>query len=428
MLSKISHRGSAGKKVKEVKSATIGLVCTESQAEALPRVNQGTVADKGGDGHLALAKAREEGLILKRDPLGIAPLYYGKEDGAVYFASEVKALLPHCSEIKQVPPGHKTDGESVEPYYKLKKKEPFQKDPEVLAKELFSRLDASVRKRIELGGMVGSWLSGGLDSSTMVALARPYLDKLHTFAAGLPGAPDLEYASQVADFVQADHHEVLVSFQDLISVLPEVIYYLESFDALLVRSSLTNYLAAKEASEYVDAVLSGEGGDELFAGYEYLKTIDQDDLSDELIDITRRLHNTALQRVDRSAAANGTVPHVGFLDPDVVELALRIPIQYKLQDGVEKWILREAMQGKLPEQVLKRKKAKFWQGAGVGELLSEYADKMISDEDFRQDKNIPSGWTLRTKEELMYYRIFKDHFGELDDLSWMGRTKGAPAH
>lgn len=118
--------------------------------------------------------------------------------------------------------------------------------------------------------------------------------------------------------------------------------------------------------------------------------------------------------------------HVGFLDPDVVEYALRIPPEYKLRAGVEKWILRQAMIGALPDSVLNRPKAKFWQGAGVEELLAQHAEERISNADFTQERYLPNGWELNTKEELLYYRIFREHFGIFDDLSWMGRTKGAP--
>jgi asparagine synthase (glutamine-hydrolysing) len=261
----------------------------------------------------------------------------------------------------------------------------------------------------------------------MAALARPHVKTLHTVAAGLPGAPDLQYAREVARHVQSEHHEVVADLGQMLAVLPDVIYHLESFDALLVRSSITNYLVGRLAAEYVPEVFSGEGGDELFAGYEYLKSLPEEHLADELLDITKRLHNTALQRVDRCASAHGLVAHVAFLDPEVVDYALRIPVGLKLRDGVEKWILRRAMDGALPERVLARPKAKFWEGAGVGELLAEYADEKVSDEDFARERMVPNGWRLNTKEELMYYRIFQEHFGRLEDLSWMGRTKGAPS-
>ena len=226
--------------------------------------------------------------------------------------------------------------------------------------------------------------------------------------------------------IGSEHHEVIVTLDDMLAALPDAIYHLESFDALLIRSSVNNYLVAEKASEYVGAVFSGEGGDELFAGYEYLKDMDTEELPDELIDITHRLQNTALQRVDRCSSAHGTMAHVGFLDPDVVEYALRIPVDLKLHDGVEKWILREAVRDLLPEAVANRKKAKFWEGAGVQEIISDYAESRISDDEFARERALPDGSSVNTKEELMYYRIFKEHFGELEDLSWMGRTKGAP--
>ena len=294
-----------------------------------------------------------------------------------------------------------------------------------MAQDLRGHLAAAVERRIG-NGEVGCRLSGGLDSSAMAALARPHVDRLHTFAAGLPGAPDLASAAEVAAFIGSDHHEVVVTFAQMLAVLPAVIYHLESFDALLVRSSITNYLVAKAASDYVPAVFSGEGGDELFAGYEYLKALDPAALPAELIDIIGRLHNTALQRVDRCASAHGTVAHVAFLNPEVVAYALQIPAEFKLRDGVEKWILRRALDGALPESVLDRTKAKFWEGAGVSDLLAEYAKGQISDADFRAERKLVNGWTLNTKEELLYYRIFREHFGELEDLAWMGRTKGAP--
>jgi len=125
--------------------------------------------------------------------------------------------------------------------------------------------------------------------------------------------------------------------------------------------------------------------------------------------------------------AHGTVAHVCFLDPEVVDYALRIPIEYKLRDNVEKWILRIALDGKLPEKILNRKKSKFWKGAGVGELMSDYAESTITDYDFSRERILKNGWKINSKEELLYYRIFREHFGELDNLSWMGRTKGISA-
>lgn len=220
-----------------------------------------------------------------------------------------------------------------------------------------------------------------------------------------------------------------ITLQDMLKAMPDVIYHLESFDALLVRSSLTNYLVAERAASEVDVVFSGEGADELFGGYAYLKDLDERLLPDELDLITRKLHNTALQRVDRSASAHGLVTHLPFLDREIVRFARAVPPYLKIwRNGgvIEKWVLRKAVDDLLPADVVWRKKAKFWQGAGVAELLSEHAENVISDSDFRQSRLLPNGWQINTREEMLYYRIFKEHFGQIDDLDWMGRTKGAP--
>ncbi|MDI6808565.1 MAG: asparagine synthase-related protein [Candidatus Eisenbacteria bacterium] len=426
MLEKIEHRGRAGRLVVEIEQATLGVAFNDRNATALA-LEQNTVRDYAGKWHFAEAKVSDEKVLLSRDPVGVAPLYYGRTgSGAVCFASEVKAILTATDDVRILPPGCSYDGIQMKTDYFPDKQPLLREKPEVVAKELRRKLTASVERCIA-GQEVGAWLSGGLDSSTMAALARPFVKKLHTFSAGLAGAPDLEYAREVADFLEANHHEARTSMNQMLQLLPEVIYHLESFDALLVRSSVANYLAGKAAAEYVTDVLSGEGGDEMFAGYEYLKTLQPDKLADELIDITARLHNTALQRVDRCASAHGVVAHVPFLDPDVVEYVLRIPVEFKIHGGVEKWILRRALDDALPQKILQRRKAKFWEGAGIGELLAQHADGKISDADFGQERILPNGWTINTKEELMYYRIFRERFGELGDLSWMGRTKGAPS-
>lgn len=427
MLDRIAHRGGAGREIIEADGGTLGVVWTESHSDSIHTVKQGnTVRDNSGNGHFSQAKICNGHLMLMRDQLGVVPLYYGRtDDGVLCFASEVKALLEVTHNVRRFPPGHYYCRNRFEPYFSLAKKQSVSKHPGHISEELHRCLASSVEKRIK-GDVAGAWLSGGLDSSTLAALARPHVEEFHTFVAGLPDAPDLEHAREMAAFIESEHHEIIVTLSDLLSILSDVIYYLESFDALLVRSSITNYLVGEAASEYVHTVFSGEGGDELFAGYDYLKSLDSRYLEDELLDITGRLHNTALQRVDRSASAHSIIAHVGFLDPRVVNYALRIPAEYKLHNGVEKWILRRAMEGVLPKKIVERKKAKFWEGAGVGDLLSQYADSCITDKEFDRERTLPNQWVLNTKEELMYYRIFCEHFGELKDLTWMGRTKNAP--
>lgn len=426
MLEKISHRGKYGSKIFETAEFTIGVNYSSLQNNYAFETNKNIyVQDYAGNGHFAKAGIINGQFLIERDELGIAPLYYGKTSSdELCFASEVKSLLIATNDLNEFPPGNSFIGNKIIPYFKLQKAEEINYNYELIATKLRNLLDEAVSARIS-SDLFGSWLSGGLDSSTIAAIARPYVGTLHTFSAGLKDAPDLQYASVVANHIKSNHHEIIVELDEMVKKLPEVIYHLESFDALLVRSSVVNFIAAKAASDYVSEIFSGEGGDELFAGYEYIKTLQPESIPDELIDITSRLHNTAFQRVDRSASAHGTVPHLVFADPNVFNYALSIPSKYKLNNGIEKWILRQAVKDLLPTSVLNRNKAKFWEGAGVQELISEYASEKISDNDFQKERYLPNGWKLISKEELYYYRIFREYFGEAENFNWMGRTKGA---
>jgi len=343
------------------------------------------------------------------------------KDGVLCFASEIKGLLVATADAHELPAGCRYDGEKLERYFDLEQKPPLSDPPERLAFELRMRLAKAVRNRIS-SDEFGCFLSGGLDSSVLAALARSHVGRLWTVAAGVKGAPDLEHAREVAGFIKSDHSEVLVTLEDMLEVLPDVVGHLESFDALLVRSSIMHYLAAKQMRQLTPGAFSGEGGDELFAGYDYLKNLPRERLSAELIVITKRLSNTALQRVDRCGGAHGLCTHVCFLDPEVVDLAIQIPIDLKLREGVEKWILRQAVSGMLPDSVLNRPKAKFWEGAGVQNLLAEHAESAVTDADFARNKTLQNGWIINSKEELLYYRMFREKLGDIACLEWMGRT------
>lgn len=444
VLSRLSHRGTHGSKIITRDRATLGAIWPEANiTPAAPALHKQVVWDGSLPPRLepdtlrrrrrpfAVAAATTEGMFMARDPLGVCPLYYGQmDDGALCFASEVKALLEVTQDVHEFPPGTWYNSQSgFHTFADIPHRIPLEPaSPDEIAATLRGHLEQAVQRRID-GEVMGGWLSGGLDSSAIVALARPHVRELHTFAGGIQGAPDLHHARQVAAHLKTYHHEVIVTLDDLLAALPKVIYHLESFDALLVRSTVTNYLVARYAADHVGSVFSGEGADELFCGYAYLKTLNPTQLPGELLDITRRLHNTALQRVDRSAAAHGLIAHVPFLDLDIVDYAFQIPVELKLRRDdniVEKWILRRALVDILPDHVLWRGKVKFWQGTGVGELLADSANAQISDADFERERRLPNGWVLNTKEELAYYRLFREQFGELHNLTWMGRTKGAP--
>ncbi len=444
MLDRLTHRGGAGSKIVEHDGVTLGAVWPEAHTAPTPRPLRRQAAWDGDSPPLpdpeslerepkpyALAIARgPQRLLLARDPFGICPLYYGRTtEGELVFASEVKALLQVTEDIREFPPGTwYTRQDGFQPMDALQKMPAMPESAAAIADDLRLRLEHAVCRHIK-GDEAGAWLSGGLDSSAIVALARPHVRALHTFAAGMDGAPDLRFAQEIADYFETNHHSVVVTLQQTLDALPDVIYHLESFDALLVRSAVTNYLVAQHAANYTEAAFSGEGADELFAGYGYLRELPADKLAHELHDLTGRLHNTALQRVDRSAAAHGLVVHIPFLSPEVVTYALGISPDLKLRrsrETTEKWILRKALEHVLPDSVLWRRKTKFWQGTGIGELLEQYGERSISGADYAQEHRLANGWVLNTKEELLYYRLFREHFGDLPLLDWMGRTKGAP--
>lgn len=428
MLELIEHRGGYGQEVYQTKNATFGIVWAEHENKDVQEMElKKSVWDAAGSCHFVRMDIQKDNITLMRDKIGVVPLYYGKtRNKKLVFASEVKALLPLTDKVKEFPRGSYFDGNQCKQFEIVRERKKLSLTPELIASKLCSLLAESVKKCIREEMNIGAWLSGGLDSSIMSALGCRYLDEFHTFSIGIHDSEDVIAARIVADHIGSIHHETLVTIDDMIDVLPDVIYHLESFDALLVRSSIMNYIVSREASKYVDAVFSGEGADELFAGYEYIQSMKIDHITNEVIDLTKRLHNTALQRVDRSAAAHGITAYVRFLDSQIIDFALRIPSKYKIIKGVEKWILRESMKDYLPADIIERPKSKFWQGSGVEDTIQELADNSISDYEFRKERLLPNGWTLNTKEELFYYRIFEEHFGVLEDLSWMGRTKGAP--
>jgi asparagine synthase (glutamine-hydrolysing) len=424
MLESISHRGDFGKKIIEMENLTIGIVWSKHENErTVEQISNHIFKDGPGHGQAVEIARKDKHWEIHRDALGVAPLYTAfNKDGMLTFASEVKALIPFSGEILEMPAGHTLSASGLKKNFSLAHKELLHTGYKVVANELKSVIETAIKNRIS-SDSAGVWLSGGLNSSSIAALARPHVKSLHTFTAGLKDAPDLMYAKEVATYIGSNHHTIDISLRSMLDTLPDVVYQLESFDTQLIRSGIINLSVAYVTSDYVSEVFTGEGGAALFAAFEHPKSLPESLIDNSLNDMKRSLHNTVLQRVDRSASAFGTTAHVIFADPEVFGFALRIPLEMKLKDGVDKWILRKAMNELLPESVLTRFNFNFWQGAGVGNMLSQYASAKISDQDFRNERKLANGWVLNSKEELLYYRIFKEHFGELQKLNWMGRSK-----
>lgn len=384
------------------------------------------------DGMFAFAIEHKGGTFLARDPLGIKPLYYGRgADGKrFFFASEIKALVGHVERIVEFPAGHWYHSRlGWRKYYQLEETiRPFDGNELDAIPEIKSTLRSAVYKRLLADVPVGVSLSGGLDSSIVTALAREEAENLHSFAVGVEGSPDLEAARQMSRYLDTIHHEYVYDTQDMVEALPNVLYHLESFDPALVRSAIPNYFLAKLASEHVKVILTGEGADEVYAGYDYLARYEApDELQDEMLHITNALHNTNLQRADRMSMAFGLEARVPFLDVKSVSLAMGIPAAWKLHhERVPKALLRQSFADELPEEIVNRPKAKFSKGAGSSELIAQEAVEKITDGEFASERDrLKKDWNynLQNKEALYYYRILREFYDDEWILPTMGNSR-----
>lgn len=339
------------------------------------------------DGMFAFVLATPERIIAARDPLGIKPLYVAHlKDGGLAFCSELKAFDGlGLSRIETINPGEMFDSlDGTRRWFRMPQgaAEPEPGfDLEAVCHELRLTLEDAVKKWMVADVEVGSFLSGGLDSSIIAAIAAQTTDRpLKTFAVGLEGSPDVRAAAQVAEHIGSDHHQLTFTPEEVVEALPHVIYHLESADVDLVRSAIPTHFATTLARRHVKAVLTGEGADELFAGYAYHHDYAHSprELADELTRSLSCMHNINLQRVDRITMAQGLEARTPFLDRDLIDFAQSIPASLKMhatQDStgttIEKWILRKACQDLLPHDLIWRKKAQFDEGTGTVDTLSQ---------------------------------------------------------
>ena len=338
------------------------------------------------DGMFAFVLATPERIIAARDPLGIKPLFMARIDDGLAFASELKAFDGlGLRDVEAIDPGAMFDSiDGFRRWYRMPQgaaELAAEEDPEPIWRELRLVLEAAVRKWMVADVEVGAFLSGGLDSSVIAALAARAVEcPLKTFSVGTAGSPDLVAARIVAQHIGSDHHEFVFTADDLAEVLPHVIYHLESADIDLVRSAMPTHFATTLARRHVKAVLTGEGADELFAGYAYHHDFAKRPraLADEITRPLGAMHNINLQRVDRITMAQGLESRTPFLDRDLIDFAQSIPASLKMkitneetQETTEKWILRKAYEDLPPAEVIWRSKAQFDEGSGTIDALDQ---------------------------------------------------------
>ena len=359
-------------------------------------------------------------VIAARDPIGIRPLYYGyDEQGYLVLASEAKNLVPYCEKILPFPPGHYYKDGKFTCYCDITKvDEVITDDIETICQNIHDKLVEGIRKRLVSDSKVGFLLSGGLDSSLVCAVAQSMEDHpIKTFAIGMSeDAIDLKYAKQVADYIHSEHTEVIITKEDVISSLPEVIKILGTYDITTIRASMGMYLLCKKIHEISDVrvLLTGEISDELF-GYKYTDFAPSAEaFQEEAVKRIHEIHMYDVLRADRCISSNSLEARVPFGDLDFVRYVMAIDPSKKLNTyNKGKYLLRHAFEGDLlPHDILYREKAAFSDAVGhsMVDHLKEYANEYYSDEEFAKEKEKYTYAKPFTKESLLYREIFEKYY------------------
>jgi asparagine synthase (glutamine-hydrolysing) len=382
----------------------------------------------------ALYDAEKDAFLLARDPIGVIPLYIGYDgDGKVYAASELKALEGMCERYEPFLPGHRYW--SPEPGMKRWYSRDWMeydavKDNGADPAELRAALEAAVKRQLMSDVPYGVLLSGGLDSSVISAIAerysamrieddsktRAWWPRLHSFAVGLKGAPDLDKARLVAEHIGTVHHEINYTVQEGLDALRDVIYHTETYDVTTVRASTPMYLLARVIKSMgIKMVLSGEGADEIFGGYLYFhKAPDARAFHEETVRKISRLHLYDCLRANKSLAAWGVEGRVPFLDKEFLDVAMRINPSAKLCPGsvIEKKIVREACADLIPSEVAWRQKEQFSDGVGYSwiDSLKQMTAAAVSDDQMAHAAERFPIHTPKNKEEYYYRSIFSELF------------------
>lgn len=388
----------------------------------------------------ALYDVEDGSFLIARDPIGVIPLYIGYDkDGKVYVASELKALEGQCDRYEPFLPGHY--------YWSREADKGMQRwytrgwmQGETVPKEELSYGDAVEEVRLGLMSAVkrqlmsdvpyGVLLSGGLDSSVISAIAARYAShrvendgateawwpRLHSFAVGLKGAPDLAKAKLVAERIGTVHHEINYTIQEGLDAIRDVIYFIETYDVTTVRASTPMYLLARVIKSMgIKMVLSGEGADEIFGGYLYFhKAPTPEEFHKETVRKLSKLHLYDCLRANKSLSAWGVEGRVPFLDMEFLDVAMTLDPSYKMCPGkeIEKKVVRDAFSDMLPEEIAWRQKEQFSDGVGYSwiDTLKQITASAVSDEQMAHAAERFPINPPRNKEEYYYRSIFAEHF------------------
>lgn len=390
--------------------------------------------DLNGIFAFALYDIENNCFLIGRDHIGIIPLYQGwDKDGAYYVASELKALEGYCNKIEEFLPGqyfYSSDNQPTQWYHRDWMEYDNVKDNTSNVETLRKALEDAVERQLMSDVPYGVLLSGGLDSSIISAVAKKFAarriesgnkeeawwPRLHSFAIGLEGSPDLAAARKVAEHIGSIHHEIHYTVQEGLDAIRDVIYHIETYDVTTVRASTPMYLLARYIKSMgVKMVLSGEGADEIFGGYLYFhKAPNAREFHEETVRKLGKLHLYDCLRANKSLAAWGVEGRVPFLDKEFLDVAMRLNPSDKMacNGKIEKHILREAFQDYLPKEIAWRQKEQFSDGVGYSwiDSLKAIANEKVSDE---QMENVQYRFPINppmTKEEYVYRSIYSELF------------------
>ncbi|MDO4971411.1 MAG: asparagine synthase B [Bacteroidales bacterium] len=383
----------------------------------------------------ALYDKKKNFFMIARDPIGVIPLYIGSDnEGNTYFCSELKGLEGVCTSITPFLPGHVLTSDQDEPVQWWKrdwKDYDAVKDNATDIAALRKALEDAVKRQLMSDVPYGVLLSGGLDSSVISAIAAKFAPnrveedgkqqawwpRLHSFAVGLKGAPDLSAAKKVADHIGTVHHEINYTVQEGIDALRDVIYHIETYDVTTVRASTPMYLLARVIKSMgIKMVLSGEGADEIFGGYLYFhKAPSAQAFHEETVRKLDKLHLYDCLRANKSLSAWGVEGRVPFLDKEFLDVAMRLNPADKMvtsEHPMEKWVVRKAFEDLLPESIVWRQKEQFSDGVGYSwiDSLKLLAEQQVTDTMMKQAKKRFPINTPMNKEEYFYRSIFEDLF------------------
>ena len=390
--------------------------------------------DLSGIFAFALYDEEKDEFLIARDPIGVIPLYIGyDDDGTVYVASELKALEGQCQRYEPFLPGHylwSVEGKMKRYYHRDWFDYEAVKDNPASVEAIHDALEDAVRRQLMSDVPYGVLLSGGLDSSVISAIAEKYSEmrieddsktkaywpRLHSFAVGLKGAPDLAKARMVADHIGTVHHEINYTIQEGLDAIRDVIYFIETYDVTTVRASTPMYLLARVIKSMgIKMVLSGEGADEIFGGYLYFhKAPDAQAFHEETVRKLSKLYLYDCLRANKSLSAWGVEGRVPFLDKEFLDVAMRTNPSAKMCPGtmMEKKIVREAFADMLPAEVAWRQKEQFSDGVGYSwiDTLKKITSETVTDEQMAHAAERFPIHTPQNKEEYYYRSIFAEHF------------------